>query len=1191
MSGLLKPDKPFTMSTAFYPLNEKHIATLNRYSDTGPVFAITIPIEYFIPGTQYSLCTLNMKTDHVKYIQQSISLLTTLLDMCEHIWRESNAEEGIPSIFKKKAFLEVCPSRHGQHIIAGYRLWFFIGEPNFNIGSCTQILINSLGAYMKHVGRLQANSKDNTNGKPGYQISIDAPDKTISNEENAHHKRTERFVKSYTTLNSIHKLVDMFSILNGCDYKRKIDIINSKQLDDPTNPLYIDRMFSPLSAVNIDHTNISSTCTDPSAYFHVANDDAVTNCKFSDFKFPHPNNVYELSSYQYKPKHLFFMLLPSVMYEGWPELGGDQVRDKYANTTPMRNPTTVCVHEQNLGTAHEAHVSVFGMHPITNNVNQRDYIINHHAQQRKECEQEFANARANLMSVDPHNKQAMQIVLDQHIQRMTQFRTNALDLFQRAVWNKFSTFIPDNLKVVIDWGEQFKLGNSYSLCYETNKITSNMSLWSDWLIQMCISAEMVEKAATCHHTLLVAWLAAQNASDPDRENKLHYLAYGPAATSKSFIISLVQRFCIPKTCISYTYKTTKADAVNGNQDGLVEIFHEMPADALGAANVAQSGGCNQTENMFKSRLTSGLVSLRTVNIGENGERNQIEVSNLCNGTFLANTNAKRSDIHDEMADRFFMTSLNPCPRQGRPLPFVLCSESLQRGKGLKNARVEHMRWVNYMVRLVFCLIEYNVLTLSTPQSDMVLPLILAQAKVLGMPKSDALRHLQRVRCGIRTAVVVRAILLRFGSRLSPFHGEQFDWSQLLSLQSDLVDHDVSLPITILGLLKEQYEPELDTSVVEAMCEALFINPTTTKVDDQSVVTYSLAPKGVNTMDGMFTIPKATSTKGKAKDQPRGGNTVHNMSWDSIKKAISNGNHEVVDINSPYHDLYWVKTGFFNGTQGDITKVWNSRQALTNHLTPLISPSPQRDDVYTTIRRFEAQNMNSIRGEGGGGIESQAPSGESSGATAAIVYADKSVYVLKAFIQSYLENRTSKLEAAIKHVVQHSYTQPQCVVFGAGRVNSTPYQLQELYLKPNKTILPSFPNSNYFSPNMINAMQASCPRYEAKGGNVHMSYTGSKEYTVDMCPSEWIFTDHRNHCGISAADCVKWNSMPEVKSKERLCALYDKPLPAYPNIVQDTDPTESMSDSTGQPINEAPGSFFSVKQCKVANVKGVKRSRV
>ncbi len=214
-----------------------------------------------------------------------------------------------------------------------------------------------------------------------------------------------------------------------------------------------------------------------------------------------------------------------------------------------------------------------------------------------------------------------------------------------------------------------------------------------------------------------------------------------------------------------------------------------------------------------------------------------------------------------------------------------------------------MQWVNYMVRLVFWLIEYNVLTLSTPQSDMVLPLILEQAKLLGMPKSDALRNLQRVRCGIRTAVVVRAILLRFGSRLSPFHGKQFDWSQLLSLQSDLVDHDVSLSITILGLLKEQYEPELDTSVVEAMCDALFINPTCVHADEQSVVTYSLAPKGVNTLDGMVTIPKPSSSKGKTSSGPRGANTVHSMSWKRIKRAIAEGNHEVVDINSPYHGLY------------------------------------------------------------------------------------------------------------------------------------------------------------------------------------------------------------------------------------------------------------------------------------------------
>ena len=84
---------------------------------------------------------------------------------------------------------------------------------------------------------------------------------------------------------------------------------------------------------------------------------------------------------------------------------------------------------------------------------------------------------------------------------------------------------------MIRWGEQHLLTNK-NFCGCFPKVWDNVPLAGEWAIRVLDLAEHVFGVYVAHDMFLVLLLSCLDAYYPTRDDKLHYLAMGPAGTSK-----------------------------------------------------------------------------------------------------------------------------------------------------------------------------------------------------------------------------------------------------------------------------------------------------------------------------------------------------------------------------------------------------------------------------------------------------------------------------------------------------------------------------------------------------------------------------------------------------------------------------------------------------------------------------------
>lgn len=145
-------------------------------------------------------------------------------------------------------------------------------------------------------------------------------------------------------------------------------------------------------------------------------------------------------------------------------------------------------------------------------------------------------------------------------------------------------------KACIDFFENFKEENQNRFCWKFDKISSNLSLWEDFLCNMMTNLEHVYRVSTVHDKILIIWLCTLNASDPSRSKKFNILNHGAAAKSKSYSCEIGEEWSIPGTAQSYTYKTLRSDTSKGNYDAGITIMHELTRGWMGVSDKIKAKG-------------------------------------------------------------------------------------------------------------------------------------------------------------------------------------------------------------------------------------------------------------------------------------------------------------------------------------------------------------------------------------------------------------------------------------------------------------------------------------------------------------------------------------------------------------------------------------------------------------------------
>ena len=61
----------------------------------------------------------------------------------------------------------------------------------------------------------------------------------------------------------------------------------------------------------------------------------------------------------------------------------------------------------------------------------------------------------------------------------------------------------------------------------------------------------------------------------------NFILAGAGATSKSYILECLEKCSIPDTTQAVSHQTSKANAIDGNQNDMIRLYHEMPLPELG----------------------------------------------------------------------------------------------------------------------------------------------------------------------------------------------------------------------------------------------------------------------------------------------------------------------------------------------------------------------------------------------------------------------------------------------------------------------------------------------------------------------------------------------------------------------------------------------------------------------------------
>lgn len=270
------------------------------------------------------------------------------------------------------------------------------------------------------------------------------------------------------------------------------------------------------------------------------------------------------------------------------------------------------------------------------------------------------------------------------------------------------------------------------------------------------------------------------------ENQLHWncIYTGESATSKSFVFEAMKLMSIEGTVTEVTYQTTRADAIDGDQNDHITVFNEAPPGLF------QSGKNNQNEEalaMMKEKLTSNRCRTKTFERDEEtGERrNRIAVSSQI-GVYMGATNdnpalaeeAVRTRFHWGEFERIFRKDKNISDYQNKAFHMEGKPELMkQYNKFLFYCKDQHMK-VFYVWKFIFCKIIQDI---DLDAADIVLKGITSYLKrkyTIQTPPRTVERY--RILCRIMT--ITNALDIVFNYKGGKHNGKPFELEQLLDVE-------------------------------------------------------------------------------------------------------------------------------------------------------------------------------------------------------------------------------------------------------------------------------------------------------------------------------------------------------------------------------------------------------------------------
>lgn len=371
---------------------------------------------------------------------------------------------------------------------------------------------------------------------------------------------------------------------------------------------------------------------------------------------------------------------------------------------------------------------------------------------------------------------------------------------------------------------------------------ANLSPFAHFLVDFMSNLEIGFTITYAHKNIVQAWFDCQDLYT-FTDSHVNNLFMGDPATSKSYILKVMEALLISGTTIRFTTVTAAACSYGVNpRNWRISLIDELPPAAFGLVQEKKQGGPVQDRTttddqaaQMKASLTScywhKIVTVpKQAEDGSKQHDTQLIVTES-NSVYVACTNATSDMIAPAMADRFVRTVFrtNGGHRIDRPSghlnidvnedPFrVACKEALVavcRRNQILHAHIRVAMDCGFLPRVNMKLL------------NMLWDTILQETRALGSTSMGKTRVTKAFRSLCESVCITRAIVNWFDSGFTTSHtkdGYAFAPSQLIQLIPHLACTMEDIVLS-LGLRGDSHEDRSEQSTVAAITRRYFpVNP-------------------------------------------------------------------------------------------------------------------------------------------------------------------------------------------------------------------------------------------------------------------------------------------------------------------------------------------------------------------------------
>lgn len=337
-----------------------------------------------------------------------------------------------------------------------------------------------------------------------------------------------------------------------------------------------------------------------------------------------------------------------------------------------------------------------------------------------------------------------------------------------------------------------------------------------WFMQALDSYMCV---ASAHPELFKLHYAIYDAYRQHGQNQLHWnmIYTGESATSKSFVFEGKNMMCIPGTVTEITYQTTRADAVDGDQNDHITVFNEAPPGLFQA-----SGGGEEAQkalSMMKEKLTSNRVRTKTYELDEeSGERrNRIAISSQI-GCYVGATNDNPALAEEAVASRFHWGEFEKTVLKNKSIAdYQRKYFEMQAKPELKRKYDEFIYYcqdqqmkVFYIWKFIFCGIIRDI---DLEAANLVMTTVGGELRKKNVRLAP--RTIERYRILCRVMTITNALDIVFNFKGGKQNGNTFELIQLLDVEPLLYCTE-EIAICALNMVAVEV-PQLSLSRDKTLC--------------------------------------------------------------------------------------------------------------------------------------------------------------------------------------------------------------------------------------------------------------------------------------------------------------------------------------------------------------------------------------